>query len=86
MVWSLLNIEGLIYDLERHIIAGLKPRVDVLPVLALGLEATKVWEQRDGALWPREEFWLPPGMSPIRLFSPASITPFTTLLSVPSPP
>jgi transposase-like protein len=59
MVWSLLNLEGLIYDLERHIIVGLKPRSGVLPVLALGLEATKMWEQRDGALWLREEFWPP---------------------------
>jgi len=70
MVWSLLNVEGLIYDLERHIIVGLKPRAGVLPVLALGLEATKMWEQRDGALWLREEFWPPrreqerPGRSP----------------------
>src|SRR5712691_4532126 len=59
MVWSLLNAEGLIYDLERHIIVGLKPRAGVLPVLALGLEATKMWEQRDGALWLHEEFWPP---------------------------
>jgi len=70
MVWSLLNLEGLIYDLERHVIVGLKPRAAVLPVLALGLEATKMWEQRDGALWLREEFWPPkcererPGRSP----------------------
>jgi len=70
MVWSLLNVEGLIYDLERHIIVGLKPSAGVLPVLALGLEATKMWEQREGALWLREEFWPPrrererPGRSP----------------------
>jgi DNA invertase Pin-like site-specific DNA recombinase len=70
MVWSLLNLEGLIYDLERHVIVGLKPRAAVLPVLALGLEATKMWEQRDGVLWLREEFWPPkcererPGRSP----------------------
>jgi len=59
MVWSLLNVEGLIYDLERHIIVSLKPRVAVLPVLALGLEATSMWEQRGESLWLRDEY-LPP--------------------------
>ena len=29
MVWSLLTLEGLIYDLERHVIVGLKPRAAV---------------------------------------------------------
>src|SRR5712692_8443115 len=47
IVWSLLKAEGLVYDLERQIIIGLKPRVSVLPVLALGLEATLMWEQRE---------------------------------------
>jgi len=59
MVWSLLNVEGLIYDLERHIIVGLKPRVAVLAVLALGLEATSMWEQREDGLWLREDYWPP---------------------------
>ncbi len=57
MVWSLLTIEGLIYDLERFAIIGLKPREGVLPVLALGLEATGMWEQRDGMLWLRDDYW-----------------------------
>ncbi len=59
MVWSLLNAEGLLYDLERHVIVGLKPRSAVLPVLALGLEATSMWEQREDSLWLREDY-LPP--------------------------
>jgi DNA-binding CsgD family transcriptional regulator len=40
-------------------IIGLLPRDGVLLVLAMGLEATKMWEQRDGGLWLREEY-LPP--------------------------
>jgi len=59
MVWSLPNTEGLVYDLERHVIVGLKPRIGVLPALALGLEATSMWEQRDGGLWLREDYWPP---------------------------
>ncbi len=43
IVWALLPIEGLVYDLERRVIAGVLPRPDVLPVLALGLEAE--WER-----------------------------------------
>jgi hypothetical protein len=53
IVWSLLNAEGLIYDLERRVIVGLMPREGVL---ALGLEATRMWVQRDGGLWLREEY------------------------------
>jgi site-specific DNA recombinase len=53
IVWSLLKVEGLIYNLERHVIIGLKPRVGVLPALALGLEATSMWEQREDGLWLR---------------------------------
>jgi hypothetical protein len=45
MVWALLPAEGLIYDLERRMIAAILPRPAVLPVLALGLEG--VWERRD---------------------------------------
>jgi hypothetical protein len=56
IVWSLLMIEGLIYDLERRAIIGLLPRVDVLPVLALGLEGTARWEKRDNGLWLRTEY------------------------------
>lgn len=59
IVWSLLNAEGLVYDLERHVIVGLKPRASVLPVLALGLESTSMWEQRDDGLWLRENYWPP---------------------------
>lgn len=59
MVWSLLKAEGLLYDLERHVIVGLKPRTAVLPVLALGLEATSMWQQREDSLWLREDY-LPP--------------------------
>ncbi len=49
----------MIYDLERHIILGLKPRAGVLPALALGLEATEMWEQREDGLWLREDYWPP---------------------------
>ena len=59
MVWSLLSTGGLVYDLERHAIIGLKPRFSVLPVLALGLDATEMWEQRDDGLWLRLEYWPP---------------------------
>jgi DNA invertase Pin-like site-specific DNA recombinase len=59
MVWSLLSTGGLIYDLERHAIIGLKPRLSVLPVLALGLDATGMWEQHDDGLWLRSEYWPP---------------------------
>jgi DNA invertase Pin-like site-specific DNA recombinase len=58
IVWALLPVEGLIYDLERRAIAGLLPRPDVLPVLALGLEVE--WERRDdGGLWRRDLAALP---------------------------
>jgi hypothetical protein len=56
LVWSLLPIGGLVYDLERQAIVGLLPRESVLPVLSLGLEASGHWEQRDGGLWLREEY------------------------------
>ncbi len=52
MVWALLALGGLIYDLEHQGIVGLIPRPDTLPVLALGLGAG--WEQRDEGLWLRE--------------------------------
>jgi DNA invertase Pin-like site-specific DNA recombinase len=52
MVWALLALEGLVYDLEHQGIVGLIPRPDTLPVLALGLGSG--WEQRDDGLWPRE--------------------------------
>jgi site-specific DNA recombinase len=54
-----LKVEGLIYDLERQAIIGLLPRDGLLVVLAMGLEATKMWEQRDSGLWLREEYWPP---------------------------
>jgi DNA invertase Pin-like site-specific DNA recombinase len=59
MVWRILNAEGLIYDLERHVIVGLLPNASVLPVLALGLEASGMWEQRESGLWLREDYWPP---------------------------
>ncbi len=59
MVWTLLDKEGLLYDLERRIIVGLKPRTDVLAILALGLEATAMWEQHGENLWLRENYWPP---------------------------
>lgn len=57
ILWSLLLTQGVIYDLERGAIVGLLPRPSVLPVLALGLENTGEWEQRDTGLWLRSEFW-----------------------------
>lgn len=57
MVWSLLNVGGLIFDLERRVIVGILPRESFLPVLSLGLEVTARWEQRSGGLWLREEYW-----------------------------
>lgn len=59
IVWSLLQLEGLVYDLERQVIIGLRPRGSVLAVLALGLEATGMWEQRDNGLWLKEDYWPP---------------------------
>src|SRR5262249_22020718 len=40
-----------IYDLERRLIAGIFPRPDVFPALALALDTE--WEQREGKLWRR---------------------------------
>ena len=57
IVWSLLTLEGLIYDLERRVIAGVVPRPDVLPVLQLALE--DAWELHDGGLWRRNREQLP---------------------------
>ncbi len=54
MVWALLALGGLVYDLERQVIVGLVPRPAVLPVLAVGLGAQ--WEQRGDGLWLREEY------------------------------
>ncbi|MGZ3676124.1 MAG: hypothetical protein ACXVCO_17610 [Ktedonobacterales bacterium] len=44
----MLNLNDLIYDLERQAIVGLLLREDMLPVFALGLELR--WEQRDNGL------------------------------------
>ena len=57
LVWSLLIIGGLVYDLERQGIVGLLPKESVLPVLSLGLEATGQWEQRGEGLWLRQKYW-----------------------------
>lgn len=56
IVWSLFQIGGLVYDLERRVIVGLVPRQSVLPVLVLGLEGTARWEQRGGGLWLRSSY------------------------------
>lgn len=59
IVWALLELGGLVYDLERQCIVGLLPRGSMLPVLCLGLEKTGHWEQREGGLWLRADD-LPP--------------------------
>ncbi len=59
IIWSLLTLEGLVYDLERRVIVGLFPRESMLPALALGLENTSKWEQRDSGIWLRQESWPP---------------------------
>ncbi|WP_244422010.1 hypothetical protein [Ktedonobacter racemifer] len=51
IVVGLLMMEGLVYDLEHQVIVGLIPRPSVLPVLALGLQQTGKWEQREEGLW-----------------------------------
>ncbi len=56
IVWSLLPVGGMVYDLERRVIIGLVPRSSMLSVLALGLEGTMRWEQREGGLWLLSEF------------------------------
>jgi DNA invertase Pin-like site-specific DNA recombinase len=53
IVWALLTIGGLVYDLERRVIVALIPRPDMLHVLALGL--SHEWEQRSDGLWLRQE-------------------------------
>ncbi|GHO45038.1 hypothetical protein KSX_32010 [Ktedonospora formicarum] len=47
IVGGLLMVGGLVYNLERQVIVGLIPRPSVLPVLALGLQQTEKWEQRE---------------------------------------
>jgi DNA invertase Pin-like site-specific DNA recombinase len=69
IIGALFEIEGLVYDLERKIIAGLLPRESILPVLALGLEKTAQWEQRDSGLWLRAEY-LPPKLERSNLRKP----------------
>lgn len=56
IVWALLEVGGLVYDLERRGIVGLIPRSSMLPVLTLGLERTERWEQRGSGLWLRTGF------------------------------
>jgi hypothetical protein len=67
IVWALLTLNGLVYDLERQAIAGLMPREEMLPVLTLGL--TSRWEQRDSGLWLRAEY-LPPKRKRINPHAP----------------
>jgi site-specific DNA recombinase len=57
IVWTLLTLNGLIYDLERSAIVGLAPRAEVLQTLILGLAPN--WEQRENGLWLQEDY-LPP--------------------------
>jgi site-specific DNA recombinase len=57
IVWALLQLGGLLYDLERRAVVGLVPRPDMLHVLALGLSGQ--WERRGDELWLRQEF-IPP--------------------------
>jgi AcrR family transcriptional regulator len=59
IVGGILMVEGLIYDLERQTIIGLLPKTHVLPVLALGLEKTEKWEQRERGLWLCSHYWPP---------------------------
>jgi site-specific DNA recombinase len=54
IVWALLALGGLVYDLEHQGIVGLIPRPAVLPVLALGL--AEHWEQQGDELWLREQY------------------------------
>jgi hypothetical protein len=54
IVWALLKLNGLVYDLERQAIVGLVTREDLLPVLFLGLG--NHWEQRDEGLWILDEY------------------------------
>lgn len=60
IVWALLQLEGLVYDLERRTIVALVPRLDMLPVLALGLSVQ--WEQHGNELHIRPQF-IPPKLA-----------------------
>lgn len=44
-----------VYDLERQVIRGLLPHPSVLPVLALGLQHTAHWEERDQGSWLHQD-------------------------------
>jgi DNA invertase Pin-like site-specific DNA recombinase len=57
IVWTLLNLNGLVFDLERRAIVGLIPRAHVVQVLAMGLAPT--WEQHENGLWLQDDY-LPP--------------------------
>ena len=57
IVWALLTLGGLVYDLERQDIVGILPRADVEPVLAVGLAPR--WQQGEGGLWLLREWWPP---------------------------
>ncbi len=59
MVWALLELGGLIYDLEQRCIVGLLPRGSMLPVLSLRLEKTGHWGQRERGLWLRSDYFSP---------------------------
>jgi hypothetical protein len=58
MAWSLLELEGLLYDLERGAIVGMRLRPDVLVVLALGLAPT--WEAADATTLTLRQEACPP--------------------------
>lgn len=57
IVWALLKLNGLVYDLERQAIIALTPRDEMLPVLSIGLAPR--WEQSDDGLRLATEY-LPP--------------------------
>jgi transposase len=54
LVWSMLDLNGLVYDLQRQCIVGIKPRDVALPALKLGLQ--EHWRLHDQGLWLREEY------------------------------
>ena len=64
ILWALVSTEGLMYDLERWALVGIRPRTNMLPALALGLAAA-CWEQCDDELWLREDHWPPKRNRPL---------------------
>jgi len=77
IVGALFKVEGLVYDLERKAIVGLLPWKSISPVLALSLEKTAQWEQRDSGLWLHAEY-LPPKLERSNLHLPPPQSPSLT--------